>query len=45
MVVEWSRNSCLEPSEIASFVCLLLYKDEWRRVSLRFNIFVSDVNH
>ena len=45
MVVTWSRNSSLGPAEIASFVHLVLFKDEGRRVSPRFHLFVSDVNH
>ena len=40
----WSRKSCLGPAEITSFVFLVLLKDGGRRVSLRFHIFVSDVN-
>ena len=43
--VTWSRDSSLGPAEIASFVHLVLFKDEGRRVSPRFHLFVSDVNH
>ena len=32
------------PAEIASFVFLVLFKDEGCRVSPRFHLFVSDVN-
>ena len=39
MVVAWSRKSCLGPAEIVSFVCVILFKDEGRRVSPRFHIF------
>ena len=43
VVVAWSRKSCLGPAEIASLVCLILFKDRGRRVSPRF---VSDnFNH
>ena len=44
MVVAWSRNSCLGPAEIASFVFLILLEDGGRKVSPRFHLFVSDVN-
>ena len=40
----WSRNSCLGPTEIASFVFLVLFKDGEPSVSSRFHFFVSDVN-
>ena len=40
----FSRRSCLGPAEIASFVFLILFKDGGRRVSLRFYLFVSNVN-
>ena len=40
----WSRKSCLGPAEISCFVFLVQFKDERRRVSLRFYLFVSDVN-
>ena len=39
VVVAWSRKSCLGPAEIVSFVCVVLFKDEGRRVSPRFHIF------
>ena len=38
------RRSYLGPAEIASFVFLVLFKDEGGRVSPRFHLFVSDVN-
>ena len=44
MVVAWSKDSSLEPVEIASFVRLVLLKYEGLRVSPRFHLFVSDVN-
>ena len=43
MVVLWSRKSCLAPTEITSFVFLVLFKDGGRRVSQRY-LFISDVN-
>ena len=45
MVVTWSRKSSLAPAKIAFFVCLVLLKDEGRKVSPRFHLFVSDINH
>ena len=39
------RNSYLRSDKTASFVCLVLFKDEWRKVSPRFHLFVSDINH
>ena len=39
MVVAWSRKYCLEPAEIASLVCLVLFKDKGRRMSQRFPSF------
>ena len=45
MVVPWSRKSSLGPVKIASFLCLVLFKGEGRRLSPRFHLFVSDVNH
>ena len=39
-----SRDSCLEPTEVASFVFLVLLKDGGPSVSPRFPLFVSDVN-
>ena len=39
-----SRDSCLEPTEVASFVFLVLLKDGRPSVSPRFPLFVSDVN-
>ena len=39
------RNSYLGQHKTASFVCIVLFKDEGRRVSPRFHFFVSDVNH
>ena len=44
VLVAWSRKSGLGPAEIALFVFLVLFKDGGRRVSLRFHLFVSDVN-
>ena len=44
-MVIWSINSSLGPAEITSFVRLVLFKDEGRRVSPRFHLFVFDVNH
>ena len=44
MVVAWSRDSCLGPAEIASFVFLLFFKDGRPSVNSRFHLFVSDVN-
>ena len=44
MVLAWSRECCLGLAEILSFVFLVLFKDGGRRVSLRFYLFVSDVN-
>ena len=40
----WSRKSCLGPAEIPSAVFLVLFKDGRRRMSLRFHLFVFDVN-
>ena len=39
-----SRKSCLGPAEIPSAVFLVLFKDGRRRMSLRFHLFVFDVN-
>ena len=36
MMVIWSRNSNLGPARIASFVCLVLFKDGGCRVSVNF---------
>ena len=44
MVVTWSRKSSLAPAKIAFFVCLVLLKDEGRKVSPIFHLFVSDIN-
>ena len=44
VVVAWSRKYCLGLTKIASFVFLVLLKDEGCRVSPRFHLFVSDVN-
>ena len=44
VVVAWSRKSCLGPTEISSFVFLVQFKDGGRMVSLRFDLFISDVN-
>ena len=35
-VVAWSRRYCLGPTEVASFVCLVLFKDGGHRVSQDF---------
>ena len=40
----WSRKSCLGLAKIASFVSLILFKDGGRKVSPRFQLFISDVN-
>ena len=45
----WSRQSCLGPTEITSFMFLVLFKDGGGGggegvVSLRIHLFVSDVN-
>ena len=40
----WSRNSCLGPAEIVSFVFLVLFKDGEPSLNSRFQFFVSDVN-
>ena len=40
----WSKTSYFGLSEIASLVFLFLFKDEERRVSPKFHLFVSDVN-
>ena len=44
MVVAWSRDYCLGPAEITSFVFLILFKDGRPSASPRFHLFVSDVN-
>ena len=44
VLVAWSRKPCLGGVEILSFVLLVLFKDGRCRVSLRFHLFVSDVN-
>ena len=44
MVVAWSRNSCLGPAKIASFVFLVFFKDVGPSMSPRFHLFVSDSN-
>ena len=44
MVVAWSRDYCLRPAEITSFVFLVLFKDGRPSASPRFHLFVSDVN-
>ena len=43
-MVAWSEKSCLGPAEIVSFLLLVLFKNGGRRVSPRFNLFVSHVN-
>ena len=43
-VVAWSRKYCLGSTEIASFVCLVLFKDGGNRVSPRFHLFTFDAN-
>ena len=45
VMVTWCRKFSLGPSEIASFVCLVLLRDEVRRMSPIFHLFVSHVNH
>ena len=44
VVVTWSRKTCIEIAEIASFVFLVLFHDQRRRVSPRFQLFFGDVN-
>ena len=44
VVVGWSRKSCLGPAEISFFCVPGLIQDEGRRVSLRFRLFISDLN-
>ena len=44
MVVAWDKKSYLGPAKILSFVYLVQFKDGGRRVSLRFHLFVSDVD-
>ena len=44
VVVGWSRKSCLEPAEISFFCVPGLIQDGGRRVSLRFCLFISDLN-
>ena len=43
-VVAWTKKSFLGPAVTAFFVFQVLFKDEWRRVSRRFHLFVSDIN-
>ena len=38
-MVAWSRKSSLGPDEIASFVGLVLFKGQGRRVCPRFHFF------
>ena len=38
VVVAWSRKCCLGPSEIASFVSQVLFKEGGRKVTPRFHI-------
>ena len=45
MVVAWSRDSCLGPTEITTLVFLVLFKDGGPSVSHpRLHLFVSDIN-
>ena len=44
LVVAWSRNFCLVPAEVTSFVLLVLSKNGTPSVGPRFHLFVSDVN-
>ena len=44
VVVTWSRKTCIEIAEIASFVFLVLFQDERRSVSPRFHLFFRDVD-
>ena len=39
------RKYLLRPPEISSLVFLVIIKDEGCRLSPRFHVFVSDVNH
>ena len=43
MLVTWSRKSCLGPAGILCFVCMVLFKDDRRRVSSRAHLFDSDI--
>ena len=43
--MEWSKKSYLGSAAIVSFVLQVLFKDERRRVSPRFHLFVSNINH
>ena len=44
VVVTWGRKSYLGPAEISCCVLLFKFKDGGHRMSLRFHLFVSDVN-
>ena len=44
MVVAWGRKFYLGSAEISSFVYLVQFKDGGRSLSLRLNLFVSDVD-
>ena len=44
MVVAWDRKFYLGSAEISSFVYLAQFKDGGRSLSLRLNLFVSDVD-
>ena len=44
MMLVWSRKSCLGLPEIASFVFLVLFKDDTHMLTPRFHLFVSEVN-
>ena len=44
VVVTWGRKSYLGLAEISCCVLLFKFKDGGHRMSLRFHLFVSDVN-
>ena len=44
VVLAWSRKSCLGPAEIVSCVFLVLFKDGGRKISLKFPLYVFNVN-
>ena len=44
VVVTWGRKSYLGPAEISCCMLLFKFKDGGHRMSLRFHLFVSDVN-
>ena len=44
VVVAWSQKSYLRPAEISSFLVLVKFKNKGRRLSLRLNLYISDVD-